>query len=105
MVLQIQARWYLSFKARWLLLFVRYKIVRDCSGMQIVRSISPSISAGPMSAPYVLAPVLAIAQEVNVAEPGNEPDPTEEVPEDMTLFDATLVDRRGKQPPLSPSQH
>ena len=60
--------------------------------MQIAKSISPSMSIGPMSAPYVLVPIIAGAQLVNVAMPGEEPDCTQvEIPEDMTLFDEQLA--------------
>ena len=55
------------------------------------------MSIGPMSAPYVLAPVVAAAQEINVAQPGEEPDPSQPIAEDMRLFDADLVDKQGAQ--------
>ena len=64
--------------------------------VQIARSISPSMSIGPMSAPYVLVPVVAAAQEVNVSMPGEEPElALDTVPEDMRLFDSSLVDKSG----------
>ena len=54
------------------------------------------MSIGPMSAPYVLVPVVAAAQEVNVSMPGEEPElALDMVPEDMRLFDSSLVDKSG----------
>ncbi len=41
---------------------------------------------GPLSAPYLMAPILAMAQLVNVSRPGQQPDPTKPIPEDMRLF-------------------
>jgi len=63
--------------------------------IKIARSISPSMSIGPLSHPYLLVPMVAAAQVVNVSLPGDEPDPSREVPENMTLFDDTLVDSKG----------
>ena len=51
---------------------------------------------GPLSAPYLLAPVLAMAQLVNVSRPGEEPDPSQPIPEDMRLFDPALTDGNGE---------
>ena len=49
-----------------------------------------------MTAPSVLAPLLAAAQEVNVAAPGSEPDLTQTpVPEDLSLLGGDMVDSSG----------
>lgn len=50
---------------------------------------------GPLSAPYLLAPILAMAQQVNVSRPGEQPDPAQPIPEDMCLFDPALVGANG----------
>ena len=69
--------------------------------MQMAQRISPSMSIGPMSAPYVLVPLLAMAQEVNVSKEGSEPDCTRPFPEDMRLFDSALATKSGApSPPL-----
>lgn len=54
------------------------------------------MSIGPMSAPHFLVPVMAAAQEVNVAKAGEEPDPAHPIQEDMRLFDPDLVDKSGE---------
>lgn len=54
--------------------------------VQLARQINPSLSIGPMAAPSVTAPILAACQEINVAEPGSEPDPKQPIPEDLTLL-------------------
>ena len=64
--------------------------------MQMAQRISPSMSIGPMSAPYVVVPLVALAQEINVSQPGSEPDPAHQVPEDMRLFDEALTDKDGE---------
>lgn len=75
-----------NLPARWLV---------DSVLVKIVRSISPSMSIGPLSKPYLLVPMVAAAQIINVALPGDEPDPSREIPENMTLYDDTLVDQKG----------
>ena len=50
---------------------------------------------GPLSAPYLLVPVMAMAQVVNVSRSGEEPDPTGSVPEDVRLHDSSLADSEG----------
>lgn len=50
---------------------------------------------GRLSAPYLLGPVIAMAQLVNVSRPGEEPDPSQPISEDMRLFDPTLTDSKG----------
>lgn len=52
---------------------------------------------GPLSAPHVLAPLVAMAQEINVAKPGRQPDPCSAVSEDMRLVCPQLVDKNGEQ--------
>ncbi|KAK9907705.1 hypothetical protein WJX75_008523 [Coccomyxa subellipsoidea] len=63
--------------------------------IRLAKKISPSMDIGPLSAPYLLAPVLAMAQLVNVSRPGEEPDPSQPIPEDMRLFDPALTDGNG----------
>lgn len=58
---------------------------------------------GPLSAPYLLAPVLAMAQLVNVSEPGQQPDLSQPITEDMRLFDPSLTDSHGETSLLSHS--
>ena len=48
-----------------------------------------------MSQPYLLVPLLALAQLVNVSQPGSEPDPTQPFQEDMRLFDTALTEPDG----------
>jgi len=73
-----------------------------CSGtvvllcVQLAKKISPSMDIGPLSAPYLLAPILAMAQQVNVSRPGEQPDPAQPIPEDMRLFDPGLVGANGE---------
>jgi hypothetical protein len=67
------------------------------------------MSIGPLSKPYLLVPMVAAAQIINVALPGDEPDPSREIPENMTLYDDTLVDQKGtiillRHPPTPPHQ-
>lgn len=50
---------------------------------------------GPLSAPYLLVPIMAMAQVVNVSRPGEEPDPAGPVPEDVRLHDSSLADSEG----------
>ena len=64
--------------------------------MQLAKRISPSMEIGPLSAPYLLVPVLAMAQIVNVSRSGEEPDPTGSVLEDMRIFDRALNDDAGE---------
>lgn len=58
---------------------------------------------GPLSQPYLLVPLLALAQLVNVSQPGSEPDPAEPFEEDMRLFDAALTEPDGALPAHCPS--
>lgn len=51
---------------------------------------------GPLSAPYLLAPVLAMAQLVNVSRPGDQPDITKPILEDMRLFGDDLKGSAGE---------
>lgn len=51
---------------------------------------------GPLSKPYLLVPAVAACQVINVSKPGEEPNPTRTVPEDMTLFDGNLVNSKGR---------
>ena len=70
--------------------------------MQLARAINPSLTIGPLdTAPSVLAPLLAAAQEINVAEPGSEPDVRQApVPEDLTLLGSFMADGSGTLPGL-----
>ncbi len=68
--------------------------------MQLAKRISPSMDIGPLSAPYLLVPMLALAQVVNVAAPGQEPDPAQPFSEDMRLFDSALTEPDGAAQPL-----
>ncbi|CAL8462122.1 g1653 [Coccomyxa elongata] len=63
--------------------------------IRLAKKISPSMDIGPLSAPYLLAPVLALAQLVNVSAPGDEPDPCQPTPEDLRLFDPSLTNTNG----------
>lgn len=63
--------------------------------MQLAKRISPSMEIGPLSAPYLLVPVMAMAQVLNVSRSGEEPDPTGSVPEDVRLHDSSLADSEG----------
>ena len=63
--------------------------------MQLAKRISPSMDIGPLSAPYLLVPMLALAQLVNVALPGQEPDPAQPFCEDMRLFDSAFAEPDG----------
>ena len=69
--------------------------------MQIARSISPSMSIGPLSKPYLLVPAIAAAQVVNVSQPGQEPDPSQMVSEDLALYDKELMTCKGNFPSSS----
>lgn len=69
--------------------------------IQLARKISPSMVIGPLSAPHVLAPLVAMAQEINVAKPGRQPDPCSAVSEDMRLVCPQLVDKNGGPMPVS----
>jgi hypothetical protein len=51
---------------------------------------------GPLSAPYLMAPILAMAQQVNVSPQRRQPDASRPVPEDMRLFDASLCGADGE---------
>lgn len=50
---------------------------------------------GPLSKPYLLVPVIAACQVVNVSVPGEEPDPSRPIPENLMLFDKSLVNSKG----------
>ncbi len=63
--------------------------------VQLAKRISPSMEIGPLSAPYLLVPVMALAQVVNVSRPGEEPDPAGHVPEDVRLHDSAFTDAEG----------
>ncbi|BDA45975.1 probable phosphatidylinositol 3,4,5-trisphosphate-dependent Rac exchanger protein at N-terminal half [Coccomyxa sp. Obi] len=63
--------------------------------IKLAKKISPSMDIGPLSAPYLLAPVLALAQLVNVSRPGEEPDPSQPTPEELRLFDPSLTNDSG----------
>ena len=63
--------------------------------VQLAKRISPSMEIGPLSAPYLLVPVMALAQVVNVSRPGEEPDPAGSVPEDVRLHDSFFSDPEG----------
>ena len=63
--------------------------------LQLAKRISPSMEIGPLSAPYLLVPVMALAQVVNVSRPGEEPDPAGHVPEDVRLHDSAFSDPEG----------
>lgn len=69
--------------------------------LQLAKKISPSMDIGPLSTPYLLAPVLALAQLVNVSAPGDEPDPSQPTPEDLRLFDPSLTNSNGVHLPSS----
>lgn len=73
-------------------------ILHACA--QLAKKISPSMDIGPLSAPYLLAPVLALAQLVNVSRPGEEPDPSKPTPEDLRLFDPSLTNGSGEHLPF-----
>jgi hypothetical protein len=64
----------------------------------MARQISPSMEIGPLSAPYVLVPLLAMAQTVHVAAPGTEPDLAGPLEEDMRLIDPALANKDGEAP-------
>eukprot|EP00891_Asterochloris_glomerata_P006939 jgi/Astpho2/6939/Aster-x1409 len=67
--------------------------------IKLAQRISPSMEIGPLSAPFVLAPVVALAQSIHVAA-GEESAPdiaSLEPEEDMTLLDKKLVDKSGKE--------
>ena len=66
--------------------------------LQIARSINPSLHIGPMSRPCVLAPLLAAAQEANVCEAKDAPNPCQLVPEDLRLLDPCMADGKGVTP-------
>ena len=53
------------------------------------------MSIGPLSKPYLLVPAIAAAQVVNVSLPGQEPDPSRMVSEDLALFDEELMTSKG----------
>ncbi|BDA45974.1 hypothetical protein COCOBI_08-0660 [Coccomyxa sp. Obi] len=63
--------------------------------IKLAKRINPSMDIGRLSAPYLLGPVVAMAQLVNVSRPGEEPDPSKPINEDMRLFDPTLTDSKG----------
>lgn len=63
--------------------------------VQLAKRISPSMEIGPLSAPSLLVPVMALAQVVNVSRPGEEPDPAGNVPEDVRLHDSFFSDPEG----------
>lgn len=63
--------------------------------LQLAKKISPSMDIGPLSAPYTLVPLLAMAQLVHVARPGQEPDVAQPFAEDMRLFDSCLAEPGG----------
>lgn len=54
------------------------------------------MSIGPLSQPYLLVPAIAAAQVVNVSLPGQEPDPSRMVSEDLALFDKELMTSKGE---------
>lgn len=56
------------------------------------------MDVGRLAAPYLLGPIVAMAQVVNVSRPGEEPDPSQPISEDMRLFDLTLADSQGDTP-------
>ena len=64
-------------------------------GTQLARKISPSMEIGPLSAPHVLCPLVAFAQEIHVAPEGQQPNPAGVIVEDMTAACPDLVDRHG----------
>ena len=66
---------------------------RPCA--QLAKKISPSMDIGPLSAPYTLVPLLAMAQLVSVARPGQEPDVSQPFAEDMRAFDGSLAEPDG----------
>lgn len=55
---------------------------------------------GRLSAPYLLGPVVAMAQILHVSRPGEEPDPSQPISEDMRLFDPTLANSTGDTSPI-----
>ncbi|CAL8462121.1 g1652 [Coccomyxa elongata] len=63
--------------------------------IKLAKRINPSMDIGRLAAPYLLGPVVAIAQIVNVSRPGEEPDPSQPISEDMRLFDPTLTNSTG----------
>lgn len=67
---------------------------------QLAKKISPSMDIGPLSAPYTLVPLLAMAQLVNVARPGQEPNVSQPFGEDLRLFDGKLAEPDGAPPAL-----
>jgi len=71
-------------------------LLRHSCDAQLAKRISPSMEIGPLSAPYLLVPVMAMAQVVNVSKSGEEPDPAGSVPEDVRLHDNSLKDAEGE---------
>eukprot|EP00884_Botryococcus_braunii_P000010 jgi/Botrbrau1/10009/Bobra.0012s0097.1 len=69
--------------------------------MKMARQISPSVDIGPLNALYVLAPLLAMCNTVNVSLPGQEPAVTA-LKEDLLLFDPSLVSKDGS--PMNPEK-
>ena len=67
----------------------------DLAHVQLARSINPSLRIGPMSQPCVLAPLLAAAQEANMCEARDAPDPCQPVPEDLRLLGPCMADAQG----------
>lgn len=74
-----------ALPARW---FVENVLLR------IARGISPSMQVGLQPAPFLLSPLLAISQIVNVSTPGQEPD-IFDAPEDCRLLGPSLADASG----------
>ena len=56
--------------------------------LQLAKRISPSMEIGPLSKPYLMVPCVAMAQCIQVSQPGSEPDisqPGMDPQEDMRL--------------------
>lgn len=63
--------------------------------IKLAKKINPSVEIGPMSAPSVLVPLIAMSQGVVASKPGEEPDLTGHVTEDARLLDPSLQDSHG----------
>ncbi|KAK9803895.1 hypothetical protein WJX72_002783 [[Myrmecia] bisecta] len=64
--------------------------------MKMAKRISPSMVIGPLSAPYVLVPIIAMAQSIHVGDAESAPDPAGTIPEDMTALDPSFTDKQGQ---------
>lgn len=69
--------------------------------LRVARALCPSMLLGPMSSPYVLMPVVAGAQVLNVALPGAQPDITAPPVEDVRLMEPALTAADGGPAPAA----